>query len=89
MSNPSVQSITKNTWVKVATNVFSGIIHKLSESPSRYIQTYRLTGAAAPTTLAEGVRAFLNDNPEIIKSDVGIDVYIYCFGENGSVRVDL
>lgn len=89
MANPNVINLTKDTWVKVATNVFTGVIHKMLNSPSGYIQTYRLTGESAPSDTSEGIICFVNDLPEEIKSSVGIDVYVYAKKNDGKVRVDV
>lgn len=90
MANPAIVSCTANTWVKVATNVTSGKIYRLKKKTATYLQTYRLTGQAAPTTIEEGVEMFLPDNsPELISASAGIDVYVYCIGVIGSIRVDI
>lgn len=86
MANPVIVQCTKDLWVLVASNVTSGIISILSDSPSAYYQTYRDTGGIAPIGLAEIVT--INDFLQISAS-APIDVYIYCTGSNGSVRVDL
>jgi hypothetical protein len=87
MADPLVIAIPENTWTKVATNVTNGMVHLLTASRGIYLQTYRLTGEAAPTLVSEGVRIF--DNEAEISSESSIDVYIYCQGEAGSVRVDI
>lgn len=90
MGNPVFVDCTKNEWALVATDVTSGVIHKTTAIASRYLQTYKLTGEAAPTLKADGVRIFDDGLDEIIASSVGIDVYIFVVGEvNGRVRVDI
>jgi len=89
MANPTTVSCTQNTWVKVATNVKTGMIHKRTKKRSTYLQTYRLTGEAAPTNRNEGIEAFSKCGSISIGSDVEIDVYIMCLGTTGSVRVDV
>lgn len=89
MADPVVVTCTKDTWVKVATSVTSGQVHKLGLSPNLYFQTYRLTGGAAPTNLADAVTAFVNTDTEDIAASAGIDVYLYAKGAVGSVRVDV
>jgi hypothetical protein len=87
MANPAVVACTKDTWVKVATNVTAGQVHKLSSAPNQYLHTYRMTTEAAPTTLAEAVVMQTVSLP--ISAAAGIDVYIYAQGAAGSVRVDV
>jgi len=89
MADPVIVSCTADTWVKVATNVKSGWVHRLTEKTAVYMQNYRMTGGVAPTDLTEGVQIFEKDESEEIGANVGIDVYIYCVGETGSVRVDV
>lgn len=89
MANPVATSIVKGAWRLVATNVTSGIIHKLDVSPSRYLQTYRLTGEAAPTDINEGAILFENGSSESIESSDPIDVYVWAKDADGSVRVDV
>ena len=48
MADPAVTALTKDVWTKVATDVVTGQIHRLNNDPV-YMQTYRLTGGAAPT----------------------------------------
>jgi hypothetical protein len=87
MANPAVTACTKDAWTKVVTNVTAGKVHILSKAPGQYSQTYRATGEAAPTTLAEAVVI-----PEVtftITAAAGIDVYVYAHGAAGSVRVDV
>jgi len=87
MANPAIVACTKDTWVKVATNVTAGQVHKLSSAPSQYSHTYRATGEAAPTTRAEAVVMSAVSLP--ISAAAAIDVYIYAHGAAGSVRVDV
>ena len=85
MANPVLVVCPAGAWTKVATNVTTGYIHVLDNSPSAYYQTYRTTGGAAPTDLTEAVKF---DGSMEIKSSVGIDVYVWANGDIGSVRVD-
>lgn len=87
MADPAIVACTKDTWVKVATNVTAGMVHLLSSAPNQYSQTYRMTGEAAPTTLPEAV--VLEQVSTAISAPAAIDVYIYAHGAAGSVRVDL
>ena len=85
MANPSISACAKDTWVKVATNVKTATIHK--KITGRYLHTYRLTGAAAPTDLADAIR--MEDQTLEYNHSAEIDIYIYCQNEAGSVRVDV
>ena len=86
MANPIVVTCTKNTWVKVATNVTSGLVHILDFTPNLYLQTYRITGDPAPTLLTDAVPL---ENKDEISATSGIDVYIMAVTDDGKVRVDL
>lgn len=100
MANPEIVEIPEWTWVKVATNVVSGFIHKLS-SEVYYYQTYRLTGEDAPdeptigAIPSEAIRIFDDSNQASISSLDSIDVYIMSANsdddsnESGSIRVDV
>lgn len=88
-SNPVVTDLTANTWVKVATNVTSGAIKKLSNKPAKYLETYRTTGGTTPSGIEEGAELFFNTVSESILSDTAIDVYVMAVGDSGKVRVDL
>lgn len=100
MADPVIVPIAEWTWVKVATNVVTGSIHRLN-SIVYYYQTYRLTGTAAPTAPTKGtipteaVRIFDQSSQIPISSNDLIDVYIMCANHDddatdaGSVRVDI
>jgi hypothetical protein len=87
MPNPNLVSCPADTWTKVATNVTTGNIWIADKSPNKYLQTYVLTGQAAPAGTAIGI-AIVGDGMPIANT-VGIDVYIYPIGELGKVRVDV
>lgn len=91
MGNPIYPVLCpKDQWTLVAENVVTGQIHRKSEKPSIYFHTYRLTGEAAPTTIDEGIKLFMNSViSEPITASSGIDVYIWTTEEDGVVRVDL
>lgn len=89
MPNPVFVNCPKNVWTKVATNVNAGFIHKVYLIPYSYLQTYRLTGEAAPTLKSDGVMAFEHSITEEISATAGIDVYLYPITAGGRVRVDL
>lgn len=89
MANPTFIDCLEEVWIKVATNVTTGLIHKVDLSPYGYLQTYRDTGGAAPTLKSEGVPAFEKSRTEEISSVNNIDVYLYSLKDRGRVRVDL
>lgn len=90
MANPVIVPCPVDVWTKVATNVTTGVIHIKDTKPGSYLQTYRMTGEAAPHNtddLPEGVT--INGPREAIEATAGIDVYIMPRGVAGSVRVDV
>jgi hypothetical protein len=89
MATPVIETVTKDQWTKVATNVETGFIHKMSHAPNVYLQTYRDTGDAPPTLRTEGVVAFEDSLTEPIIAVAGIDVYLWVDKVDGQVRVDL
>lgn len=89
MANPAVITCTKNVWVLVATAVLSGTIEKLSDDPGAYVQTYRLTGQAAPTNDDDAGPLFTHDDTAEIAHTAAIDVYVKAKTRAGKVRVDL
>jgi len=88
MANPIFKNCTVNAWTKVATAVTAGMIKVADFSPSAYLETYRMTGEAAPTTEDEGI-AMVETEPLIISATAAIDVYLYAKGAAGRVRCDL
>ena len=87
VSDPAVIACTKDAWTKVAADVTSGMIHILSGAPNQYSHTYRVTGNAAPSDLADAIT--LQYVSTSISAPGAIDVYVYAHGVAGSVRVDL
>lgn len=83
-SNPLIVACPKGVWTKVATNEQKAIIFK-KITAANYYHTYRLTGVAAPTTLADGIT--FSKSIEYDHS-AAIDIYIFCQLKAGSVRVD-
>jgi hypothetical protein len=90
MANPIYPvPVPKGSWIKVATAVTTGTLHRKDNTPT-YKQTYRLTGEAAPTLEAEGVLMFVDDpEKEIISHNAPIDVYVWCVNADGKLRVDV
>lgn len=89
MADPTRVTCTANTWKKVASNVTSGQVGKLNKRPNLYLQTYRMSGNAAPTSGTEGIPVFVNSDSEEISAAAGIDIYIMAVGNDGEVRVDV
>jgi len=89
MANPVSVTCLADVWTKVATNVTSGTISKQINSPAKYVQTYKLTGEAAPTDDDEAGPLFSCADYAIINHSVAIDVYVKAITTAGAVRVDL
>jgi hypothetical protein len=82
-------NLVKETWTKIATGVLTGTIYNRKTTVG-YFQTFRVTGDPAPTDLNEGVSMFLeHPDYEPIGSDSPIDVWVFCRGKDGILRVDL
>ena len=88
MSNPLFVDCPADTWTKVATAVTTGQLWK-AQSITEYLQTYRLTGEAAPTERSEGMKLFSKSDSDKIDSSAPIDAYVYAVGSAGRVRVDV
>ena len=90
MATPVIVECDADVWTKVATNVTTGFIKKLKGSPVKMLETYRMTGDAAPDDDSEGAALFEDsDTMEIDSPLAGIDVYVYSIGGNGRVRRDV
>ena len=89
MADPVIVQCPANIWTLVAENVTAGSIKKIGNGPGRYLETYRMTGGAAPTDQAEGAIMFINGPSEIIEAAAGIDVYVMACGSAGAVRRDV
>lgn len=86
MADPVAVPCPADAWTKVATDVLTGVIHIRSNEPHEYLQTYRATGGAAPTSKDDAVPF---NEPLLISDSAGIDVYVQPVKKAGSVRVDL
>ena len=86
MADPVAVTCTKDTWVKVASSVTNGQIHKL-DYKAFYLRQYVDAGNPAPTNLTLAVR--FDDDSLGISGASAMDVYIYCKRADGKVRVDL
>jgi hypothetical protein len=51
--------------------------------------TYVLTGESAPTDLEKAVQVLNTEDNIPISAGEPIDIYLYCTGEDGIVRVDV
>lgn len=90
MANPVKVSLTENTWTIVASDVISGLITIKKWQPSRYYQTYRVTGDPAPTgDQNEDTSTVTNGQEVSIAATEPIDVYMYCVDQDGEVVVSL
>jgi hypothetical protein len=89
MADPARITCNADEWTIVATNVTSGQVNRLNKKPNLYLQTYRMTGNAAPTDITEGVPVFVDSESEEIASAAGIDVYIMAVGQDGEIRIDV
>lgn len=87
-NKPIAVSCPADTWTEVATNVTAGNINRMLKDPNVYLQTWRRSGQAAPTSISEGLPIFVKDGDNVISSPYGIDVYIYPIGKAGKVRRD-
>jgi hypothetical protein len=88
MADPALIAVTKDQWVKVATNVTAGQLHIKDTSPDNYFWTYRMTTNPAPTLRDEGV-LMLWGEPGQISFSAGVDIYVWCVGADGRVRLDV
>lgn len=84
-ANPVFTAVAAGAWVKVATNVTSVNLSPVLEAPAQYAWTYVLTGGAAPT---EDPLVKLMPPTENFCWEDAVDVYVYCTGAAGNVRVD-
>ena len=86
MADPVIKPCAKGVWTKVATNVTAATVWKKKTSPNAYYQTYRDTGTAAPTDLADAIP--IVEPGQTFSFGAAADIYIYAKGKAGSVRVD-
>lgn len=90
MADPVVVSLTKDTWVKVATGVSNGMLWLITMESKYIVMTHRDTSGAAPANLNDAARVFLNGcNSLAISSTSAKDYYLYSIGVDAKVRVDL
>lgn len=89
MPNPNIVECPADEWTLVAVAAKGGRINRVKTTPNKYAWTYRLTGGAAPTSEAEGVPIFDDRTYLQLPSSNGIDVYVYPYDHDGSVRPDI
>lgn len=87
--DPQVFDCPVDTWVKIATSVIAGAIHRLSSRPHSYLQTIRVTANPAPTDNSDAALIFDESTQAFISSDSAVDIYIKAVGVAGKVRADL
>lgn len=85
MTNPTLTTITKGSWVKVATNV-TCISAWIMKPRATYGWTYRDTAGAAPTLMTESAK--LPYPGRSFSSGTAFDLYIWCEGADGALRLD-
>lgn len=92
MATPTINNITVNTWVLVATS--TTLCNVARKKPGfEYYYTTRDTGGAAPAAIsgttvpAEAVKLFAGCNPEndLILNYADSDVYICCFVKDSNI----
>ena len=95
MANPEIVAIPKAAWLKVASGVFTGFIRKMLNDPSSYYFTTRVADDPEPAVVDpalptfEGVPIFLQGRNAEITATEATDVYMFCTGNDGRVRVDV
>ena len=88
MHNPVFVDCPADQWTKVATAVKKGQLWK-ANTTTNYLQTYKLTGEAAPIDSCEGMKLFADGKDyDKIEASKPIDVHVFAVGAAGRVRVD-
>ncbi len=89
MPAPAFVACPEGQWTQVATGTTSGQLKKGISTPT-YLEFWVLTGNPGPApTPSYGVLAFNESLSMPISAVEPIDVFIWCEGGPGSVRVDL
>lgn len=83
MADPVIVPCPADVWTKVATNVTAGQVHIKDTRPGDYLQTYRMTGGAAPDAGDPSEVAKITGPFALIEATAGIDVYIMPLGAAG------
>lgn len=87
MPNPVFVTLVADQWTLVANNVTAGTIRVTKRGVGPVLQTYVLTGGAAPVARTLGA-ALDSDNFEVA-STAAIDVYMWIDRKAGEVRRDV
>lgn len=85
MTDPAIVTCTKDTWVKVATNVTKCRVDVRLTGP-KYAYTYVDTGHAAPTGVTFAIP--VSGGHFIIDIVTAADIYVLAQGLAGSVQVN-
>lgn len=92
MPSPAIIPCPADQWALVAVGAKGGRINRVLTNPNKYSWTYRVTGdtvTPAPTSAAEGVPIFDDKKYLQLPPSSGINVYIYAYDSDGSVRADI
>ena len=98
MANPQIIACPKNVWTKVAEGVSTGNISinkwpsyedKIPHSRITYLATHRVTGDPPPSNDNYNEGDIIGNEGAIISDTLSIDVYIYCLGEDGSIKISI
>lgn len=92
MADPTVATLTRDTWVKVASGVTAAVIDIRCFGGEDVYQTYRMAGNAAPTlspTNMTGDAIICDTKQQMVSTAYPIDVYMYAFGYETTARVSL
>jgi hypothetical protein len=94
MADSVFKDCPEGEYTKVATAVIGGFLWRVKAGANvRYHYVYKVTGGAAPTLFADAVMIFKDDDEsdnvvELTYNEL-VDVYIWCTGGDGRVRVDV
>lgn len=96
MPDPYIQPIPEGIWQMVAYNVRVATIHRRirwstpKQQNITYYQTYRLTDEAAPIDPPpDAIDLIWNTKVLIFGNIQYADIYMYCIGGDGEVRVEI
>ncbi|MCK5548294.1 MAG: hypothetical protein KAI64_04720 [Thermoplasmata archaeon] len=87
MPDPVFIDTLEGQWTLVAADVITGIVDRIT-SGTMYLQTYVLTGTAAPVGRSLGVPTFVGDTQLIIDANESVDIYIWS-DRPGRVKVSV
>lgn len=87
MPDPVNVPCPADVWTKVATSVSNAIVKIVKTTPNVYLETYRITAAAAPADNS-GANPIDASGQLIVSSGELVDIYIQPVRKAGIVRVD-